>query len=367
MPISDTAAHLAGAGAVAELERKLSELYGMRYALCVSNATTGLLATALALGLRNREFVTTPYTYGASLSGWLLLGNRPVFADIDPETLTIDSDSAGRCFTQRVKAILASDIFGVPCDSIALRKLADRQGCWYIADAAQSFGARRDGFPASSLADALVLSFTAGKILDVGEGGAVLTNHSSLYEKLVWWTQHPYRQHRDLGLNLENEFGLNGRIHPFAAVKANAAFVDSLHNMKVRQRQCLRMLDTMNGTGLVEPVDLTRRNIESSFFRLTAAWNGVPRSGDLRDQLRSHGIEAETLSAPVRLIYKQPAFLAQYGERMRHAPCCPVAEDQAARRFAIVRSVRSGKSVQARFRACDSTSDNRTISAVHGC
>ncbi len=60
---------LVGSGSVSELEAKLRKHYGMQYALCVSNATTGLLAVALALDLRRVEFVTTPYTYGASLAG----------------------------------------------------------------------------------------------------------------------------------------------------------------------------------------------------------------------------------------------------------------------------------------------------------
>src|ERR1700755_2002547 len=77
--------HYCGAsGPVADLETKLRELYEMKHALCVSNATTGLFALALAAELRRNEFVTTPFTYGATLAGWLMLNNRPLFADIDP-------------------------------------------------------------------------------------------------------------------------------------------------------------------------------------------------------------------------------------------------------------------------------------------
>src|ERR1039458_8947166 len=77
-------AHLAGQGAVGMLEERLRRHFGLPYALAVSSATTGLLATALALDLRGAEFVTTPYTWGGTVAGWLLLGNRPRFADIDP-------------------------------------------------------------------------------------------------------------------------------------------------------------------------------------------------------------------------------------------------------------------------------------------
>lgn len=328
-------AHLAGTGAVSDLERKLRELYDARYALCVSSATTGLLAVALALGLRRAEFLTTPYTYGATLSGWLLLDNRPLFADIDRETLTLDPKSTHRLLTPQTKAILSSDIFGVPCDSRALRRLADEHGLWYVADAAQSFGARRDSLPASSLADAVVLSFTAGKMLDAGEGGAIITDNSDLYDKLVWWTQHPYRQHRDLGLDTDNEFGLNGRMHPCAALYAATAFAGCLQEVKVRRERSHEILEILNMSKLVEPLSYRRRNIEPSFSRLTAAWKGAPHPQKLLPLLRNQGIEAEVLPVPVRLIYEQPAFLAQYGREMASTPRCPVADRQAAKRFAL--------------------------------
>ena len=145
-------AHLQGIGAIAELEARLRKVYGMKHALTVANATLGLLAIGQSLGLSCSEFVTTPYTYGASLAGWLWLGNRPVFADIDPQTLALDPEAARRTITAKTKAILAVDLFGIPADMAALRRLADEFGIWYIADAAESLGAYRSGRPASSMA-----------------------------------------------------------------------------------------------------------------------------------------------------------------------------------------------------------------------
>jgi len=327
MPTSDC--QLSGAGPVAELEAKLRAFYGVRHALCVSSASMGLLAIGLALNLRRSEFVTTPYTYGATLSGWLLLGNRPVFADIDPHTLALDPESARRRITPRTKALLAVDILGIPSDAAALRKLADESGIPYIADAAQSFGARRDGRPASAGADALVISFTVGKTLCAGEGGAILTGHDALFEKLVWHTQHPQRQRRDLGLNFSNEFALNGRIHPTAAKRANAGLEAALDRLRRRQSECFDAIAELNGTGLVEPIRFREQAIEPSFFRLTAAWKDAP-SNELP------GWQIET--PPVGLLYRHPAFVAQFARRLRSAPECPVAERQARCRFSVVRN-----------------------------
>jgi dTDP-4-amino-4,6-dideoxygalactose transaminase len=286
----------------------------------------GLLGLALALNLRRSDFVTTPYTYGGSLAGWLLLGNRPVFADIDSHTLSINPDSVRRSITERTKALLAVDIFGIPSDTTALRRVADELGIPYIADAAQSFGARRNRRPASIDADALVVSFSVGKTIFAGEGGAVLTNDDALFEKLVWYTQHPQRQRRDLGLDFSNEFALNGRIHPVAAHRANAGFEAALDRLRQRQAVCFAAIEELNKTGLTEPIRFHEHEIEPAFFRLTAAWQDEPRT-------ELPGWEVEP--PPVELLYRHPAFVAQFGRRLRSAPECPVAEDQARRRFCV--------------------------------
>jgi len=353
--------HLAGAGPVADLEARLCQYYGMRYALCVSNATTGLLAVALALNLRRAEFITTPYTYGASLAGWLVLGNCPVFGDIDPQTLTLAPEAIPRCITPRTKAILAVDIFGNPADMRGLRRVADEHELWYIADAAQSLGSRRNGAPASSLADALVVSFTIGKTLCVGEGGAILTNHAALYEKLVWYTQHPARQRRDLGLGLDNEFALNGRIHPLAAAWAAARFEESLVRLREHQRRCFELINLLNATATIEPIEFRQQDIEPSFFRLTAAWRGRPDQERLHKELATAGVSVDVLPPPIRLIYRQPAFLAQYGRRLRKQPHCPEAEHQARTRFCLER-----KSCATAFESEGGSANAHTVAMVAG-
>lgn len=326
--------HLAGTGPVAELEAKLRRHYHKRYALCTASATSALLGLALALDLRGNEFVTTPYTYGGALGAWLILGNRPRFVDIDAHDLSLDPEVARSRITPATKAILAVDIFGIPGDTHAYRRLADQFGIWYIADAAQSLGSWRGGLPGSALADALVVSFTVGKTVFAGEGGAVLTDHAELYEKLLWYTQHPERQRRELDLGLWNEFGLNARIHPLAALRANAGFERALDALELRRRRAFEILDDMNASGLIEPVRFRESGILPSFFRLTAAWRDIPQPSGLVRFLRERGLPATIQPAPVRLIYRQPAFLAQFGAP--EAVECRAAECQERRRFCVI-------------------------------
>jgi len=252
-------------GVIRALERRLAEHYGMRYALAMPSATTGLLALGLALDLQGALFVTTPLTWGGSLAPWLMLGGTPLFSDVDPDTLTLDPALIGIEQQSGARAILAVDLFGQPCDDEALRKVADDMGAWLIVDGAQSFGARREGRASGIHAHAVVLSFTAGKPLDVGEGGAVLTNDRDIYERLIWHSQHPTRQKLELGLRVTNEFAINGRMAPTIAERILTEIPTALSRVRVRQRTVSRLLVEESGLdvpnlGLVEP----------SWFRVTA-------------------------------------------------------------------------------------------------
>ncbi len=328
--------HLSGVGPVAELEEQLERHYRLPYGLCLSNATTALQALAMALGLREAEFIAPPFTYGASLSGWLLHGNRPVFADIDSETLTLDLEATRRAVSAQTRALLAVDMYGVPCDMYGLRELADEFGLWFVVDGAQSLGACIRGEPAGRLADALVVSFTAGKPVFAGEGAAILTSNRELYEKLVWLTQHPLRQVRELGPGRDNEFGLNGRIHPLSAVWAGAVLGRSLDLVEAHRIRCFQVLDALRGYPPIEPMDLRGRGLEPTFFRLTAARRGRARPADIEDYLADRDLSYRVAPASFRLLYRQPAFLVQYSDWALGPGGCPRAEDQERRRFVLV-------------------------------
>lgn len=328
--------HLVGTGEVAELETKLANHYGMKHALCVSNATTGLLALAIALDLKGKDFVTTPFTYGASIASFLLVGAKPIFADIDSSTLTLCSKSVKERLTSKTKMILTVDIFGHPSDSEALRAIADEKGLWLIADCAQSLGARRAGRASNHLADALVVSFTVGKLVfGGGEGGAVVTDNTELYQKLIWLSQHPYRQQKELGLAFFNEFAFNGRIHPVAAIWANTGFDSSLAELKKHQEFCFKLINRLNEIGLTIPVEFDSQQIEPTFFRLTAEWKNTPAPKLLERELAANGFNLLVTNNPVELLYQQNAFVAQYPSLAKKANKCLQAERQAERRFCL--------------------------------
>ncbi len=327
--------HMIGSGAVWELERKIADHYEAKHAVCVASGTSGLMAIALALGLAGSDFITSPISFGGSLAGWLALGNRPVFVDTDPQTLTLDPVHITKSIAGNSKAILAIDALGNPSDTHALRDAADKFGLWYIADSAQGFGATRSGRPASHLADAIALSFTATKTLSCGEGGAVVTNDTELYEKLLWFSQHPLRQKRELGLGVCNEFAINTRIHPIAAIWANAIFEDSLKKLELRQEVHFRLIALLNSSGLTEPIEFEQASIRPSFFSFVVELKRGATARGIVDWLSSHGSKAGVSSLPASLIYKNPAFTSQYGNRFRVPKRCSISE-RAERRIALI-------------------------------
>lgn len=326
--------HLAGTGPVRELEEKLEAYWGFDHALCVSNATMGIRAVFQALGLSEETFITTPYTWGGTIAGPLDLGARPVFADICPDTLGVDPASAEQRAEKHpsAKAILAVDAFGIPSDSKNLRRVAEESGLVYIADAAQSFGARRNGVPPSGHADACVTSFTAEKALFAGEGGAVLTDDRELYERLVWQCQHPRRQKRELGLSLTNELALNARINPVAAIWANEQFGSSLEDVGSRRRVASDLISGLSGAGLVEASNLASRAIEPSYFRVPLRTPPSVGPQVLRGALAEQEFGKATVEeGPGLLFHRFPEIAAQESPDAK----CPEAEIQAERRVCI--------------------------------
>lgn len=222
--------HLAGNGATASLEARLCSHYGAKHALCVDSATNGLLYLLLATDLQRKEIITTPLTWGGTIAGALSMGCKFHFADVDKRTLNISPKSIAECLqkNKKIKAVIAVDFAGNPHDTASIHKICEKFGIWHFVDAAQSMGAIYDGINPIELCDAMVVSFGSGKVVFGGEGGAIITNNSDLYAKLLSICQHPHRQERDCGIGMSTELALNGRIHPLAAIMANENFESGL-------------------------------------------------------------------------------------------------------------------------------------------
>lgn len=258
-------AHLAGNGAIAELERKLCAFYHSEYALCVDSATNGLMYLLMAASLERSEILTTPLSYGGTIAGALSLDCKMHFSDID-QMLNICPESTRSMLhnNPKIKAVIAVDFAGNPHNITALSSVCREFGIWHFVDAAQSLGAEYNVQNAAQFCDAMVVSFGSGKtIFAGGKGGAIITNNAKLYSNLVSICQHAHRQERDLGIGFSNEFALNGGIHPIAAILACEQFEENLSALKVRRQI---MNDALTEISAFESVSSTCARLESTFY-----------------------------------------------------------------------------------------------------
>lgn len=175
----------------AELEQKLCDLVGAKYAVAIANGTAALHAACFAAGITSGdEVITTPLTFAASANCVLYCGGTPVFADIDSETYNISPQSIREKITERTKAIIPVDFTGQAVQLEEIRKICVEHNLIMIEDAAHSIGTKYNGDWVGSIADMTTFSFHPVKTVTGGEGGAVLTNDEELYKKLMLFRTH---------------------------------------------------------------------------------------------------------------------------------------------------------------------------------
>ncbi len=176
---------------IAELEKKLCDITGAKYAVVCSNGTAGLHMAVLAAGIgAGDEVITTPITFAASANCALYCGARPVFADINPETYNIDPASVEKCITDKTRAVVAVDYTGQSVDLEPLLKLCREKNLVLIEDGAHVIGTTYQGKKNGSIADMTMFSFHPVKTVTAGEGGAILTNSEEYYRKLLLYRAH---------------------------------------------------------------------------------------------------------------------------------------------------------------------------------
>lgn len=198
---------------VKKLEDELKTYLGARYLYLVSNATIGLQIAIKALKIKG-EIITTPFSYVATTSSIVWEGCKPVFADINPDTLCIDPANIEKLITDKTQAILPVHVFGNTCDIESIGRIAKKHKLKVIYDSAHAFAVKYKGNSILNYGDVNVLSFHATKVFHTFEGGALATNDSSL-AKSIWFHRNfghlgPKRPDQFLGLGINAK---NSEVH----------------------------------------------------------------------------------------------------------------------------------------------------------
>lgn len=157
-----------------QFEQALCDHLGARHVSLFANGTLALVTALQALRIVG-EVITTPYSFVATAHSLLWNGIKPVFVDIDPDTLNLDPDKIEAAITPQTTAILPVHCYGHPCNVVRIQEIADNYGLKVIYDAAHAFGVRCHGESVLNHGDLSVLSFHATKVFNTFEGGAIVS------------------------------------------------------------------------------------------------------------------------------------------------------------------------------------------------
>ncbi|MBK9228803.1 MAG: DegT/DnrJ/EryC1/StrS family aminotransferase [Ignavibacteria bacterium] len=294
-----------------ELELKLKEYLGVKHLLLVSNGTLALQLAIKALDLKG-EIITTPFSYVATATSIMWENCRPVFCDINENDFCIDAAKIENLITENTSAILPTHVYGFPCDTAAIRSIAEKHDLKVIYDGAHAFGVRTEGKSLLNYGDISAVSFHATKLFHTIEGGAVITDDDDLAEKLFLYRAfgHKDDEYISVGINARNS-----ELHAAVGL-CNLKRVDQF----ILSRKELNSLYRDNLTQQEIQLPVIPEDISYNYSYFPVLFKSEDALLIVRDGLSKHGIKTRRYFYPSlnTLDYLNPSQ-------------CPVSEDLALR------------------------------------
>jgi len=237
-------------------EKEFAEFAGCKHAIALANGTVALECALKALGIGpGDEVVTTSRTFIASASCAVMLGARPIMADVDRDSQNVTAESIRRVLTPRTKAIVAVHLAGWPCEMDEILALARQRGIYVVEDCAQATGATYKGRPVGSLGDVAAFSFCQDKIMTTaGEGGMVTTNSTELWNAMWSLKDHGksydavyHREHGPGFRWLHESFGTNWRLTEVQSAVGRIALRKLSGWLSMRRKYAQMLRDEFTG------------------------------------------------------------------------------------------------------------------------
>lgn len=286
---------------VSELEQRLAGFVGTSHCVGVASGTDALLLSLMALDITaNDEVITSAFSFIATAEVIHLLGAKPVYVDIDPETYNLDPTQLEAVVTERTKAIIPVNLYGQCADYDKINEIASHHRLPIIEDAAQSFGATYKNRKSCSLTTLGCTSFFPSKPLGCyGDGGAIFTNDDELAHKLKMMRVHGQdrRYHHSV-------IGINGRLDTLQAAILLAKLETFEEEIILRNQVAQRYMRSLDPDKFVLP--LVKHYNKSVFAQYTIQ---VGNRDEFRRRLEKKGIPT-AVHYPYPL-YKQPALFQE--------------------------------------------------------
>ena len=318
---------------ITAFEQAVATHVGARYAVAVSSGTAALHMAALAAGVGPASaLVTSPITFVASANAALYAGGRPVFADVDNETVNLSPAALAEMFAQNidVRVVIPVHYAGLPCDMPAIKAIADRAHALIIEDAAHALGARYpDGQAVGSCAYSLmtIFSFHPVKSITTGEGGMITTNDEQVYRRLLRLRSHGINKVLDAFQNPEaattdgvpnpwyyemQELGFHYRITDIQCA-LGLSQLTKLSQFVARRRQLAARYDeAFAGMKLIRPAQTSGRGWSAHhLYPVRIDFTGAKISrARLMQQLRQRGIigQVHYIPVPAHPYYRRLGF-----------------------------------------------------------
>lgn len=257
-----------------EFEERLEAFFGVKHAICVCNATIGLIMAAEALGLTGKV-VTPSFTFVATAQALEWANLRPVFCDVDAVTHHLTPELIIPHLDNSVSAILAVNLWGGSCDQLALQELADKRNLKVFYDSAHAFGCRVGDVPIGRFGAVEVFSFHATKVFSSAEGGCLTTNDDELAKRL-----RNIRSSYGAGPTVPVVKTSNGRMSE-AQAAIGLMSLDSFPRLLARNEELFGLyregLDDIGGLQLHEPLGVSRSNYQYIVVEVDEAEFGLSR------------------------------------------------------------------------------------------
>jgi len=315
---------------IERFEEEVAKRVEAPFAAALSSGTAGLHLLCKIAGVGpGDEVITSPLSFVASANCFILEGATPVFADVDPVTLNLDPEAVEAAVTERTRAIVAVDMFGLPCELDPLREVADRQGLRLIEDACESLGAEYRGRPLGAHGPSAVFAFYPNKQMATGEGG-VVTTHSEEEWRLLRSLRNQGRSYDGGGGWFHHvRLGLNYRWTDVQAAIGLGQLEKLDRILELREQAARRYADLLADVDGVEPPAPDDAEHTRSWFVYVVKLDRLLDRAAVMDALRRQGVATAEY---VPCIHLQPYMRERFGFA---EGLCPVAEDTASRTLAL--------------------------------
>ena len=304
---------------IQEFEQKIADYVGTKYAIGVNSGTSGLHLCVRSLDIKDGdEVITAPFSFIASANCILFERAKPVFVDIDENTLCIDVDKIEEKITKKTKAILPVHIFGYPCQIDRITEIAKKHNLAVIEDACEAIGTEYKGRKVGSFGDAGVLAFYPNKQITTAEGGMVVTNN----EKIAKLCQSMRNQGRDEGDGWlsHSRLGYNYRMNELSAALGTTQ-IDRIDEI-LEKRQ--KVADKYNQKlAKIEGIKIPHMgsDVKMSWFVYVVRLDENKFSQEDRDmivqKLKERGVAARDYFPPIHL---EPFYVKMFGYKKGDFP-----------------------------------------------